>query len=157
YLHDVNSALAGYIRAQAAAGVAVGLMCVGGFALLKVPSSISLGVTAGILELVAGIGPATTRVIAVAQAGARGRMVIAFLGGLRVVQDTVVYPRLIRHGMHMSTPAVVLSLGAGAVLGGAGGVVLAIPVAGLLSVSLRHWREYRDIERLVRASARRVV
>ena len=57
----------------------------------------------------------------------------------------------------VSTPAVVLSLWAGAVLGGAGGVVLAIPVAGFLSVSLRHWREYRDIERLVRTSARKVV
>jgi predicted PurR-regulated permease PerM len=157
YLHDVNSVLAGYIRAQAAAGVAVGLMCVGGFALLKVPSAISLGVTAGILELVPGIGPVTTLLIAVAQAGDKGLTVVAFLGGLRVIQDTVVYPRLIRHGMHMSTPAVILSLWAGAVLGGAGGVVMAIPVAGFLSVNLRHWREYRDIERLVRTSARRVV
>ena len=69
----------------------------------------------------------------------------------------MVYPLLIRHGMHLSTPAVVLSLWTGAVLGGAGGVVLALPVAGFLSVSLRHWREYRDIERLVRTSAHRVV
>ena len=38
---------------------------------------------------------------------------------------------------------------------GAAGVILAIPVAGCLSVSLRHWREYRDIERLVRAAARK--
>jgi predicted PurR-regulated permease PerM len=83
--------------------------------------------------------------------------VLAFLVALRVVQDTLVYPRLIRHGMHLSTPALVLSLGTGAVVGGAGGVVLALPVAGFLSVSLRHWREYRDIERLVRATAHEVV
>jgi len=154
YLHDVNSALAGYIRAQAAAGVIVGLMCVAGFALLRIPSAVSLGVTAGILELVPGIGPVTTMLIAVTQAGDSGLTVIAFLVALRIVQDVVVYPRLIRHGMHLSTPAVVLSLWAGAVLGGAGGVILALPVAGFVSVSLRHWREYRDIERLVRTSAR---
>jgi predicted PurR-regulated permease PerM len=154
YLHDVNSALAGYIRAQAAAGVIVGLMCVGGFALLGVPSAVSLGVTAGILELVPGIGPVTTILIAVTQAGDKALEVIAFLVALRIVQDTLVYPRLVRHGMHLSTPAVVLSLWAGAILGGAGGVILALPVAGFVSVSLRHWREYRDIERLVRASAR---
>ena len=82
---------------------------------------------------------------------------IAFLVALRVVQDTLVYPRLIRHGMHLSTPALVLSLWTGAVLGGAGGVILALPVAGFLSVSLRHWREYRDIERLVRTSTHHVV
>ena len=157
YLHDVNSALAGYVRAQAAAGVIVGSMCVAGFVLIGVPSAVSMGVTAGILELVPGIGPATTLLIAVTQAGDRALAVIAFLIALRVVQDTLVYPRLIRHGMHLSTPALVLSLGTGAVLGGAGGVILALPVAGFLSVSLRHWREYRAIERLVRTSAQRVV
>ena len=157
YLHDVNSALAGYIRAQAAAGIIVGLLCVGGFAMLGVPSAVSLGVTAGVLELVPGIGPVTTMLIAVTQAGEGGLAVIAFLASLRVLQDMLVYPRLIRRGMHLSTPAVVLSLWTGAVLGGAGGVILALPVAGFLSVSLRHWREYRDIERLVRASAHRVV
>jgi predicted PurR-regulated permease PerM len=154
YMQDVNSALAGYIRAQAAAGVVVGLMCVGGFVLLQVPSAVSLGVAAGILELVPGIGPVTMMLIAVTQAGDGGLAVVAFLGALRIVQDTLVYPRLIRHGMHLSTPAVVLSLWTGAVFGGAGGVILALPVAGFLSVSLRHWREYRAIERLVRTSAR---
>jgi predicted PurR-regulated permease PerM len=154
YFHDVNSALAGYIRAQAAAGVIVGSLCVGGFVLLGVPSAVSMGVAAGILELVPAIGPVTTLLIAVTQAGDRALAVIAFLVALRVVQDALVYPRLIRHGMHLSTPALVLSLWSGAVLGGAGGVILALPVAGFLSVSLRHWREYRAIERLVRTSAR---
>jgi len=157
YLHDVNSAMAGYIRAQVAAAVAVGLMCVSGFVLMGVPSAVSLGVTAGVLELVPGIGPVTTMLIAVTQAGNRALAVIVFLFALRVLQDVVVYPLLIRHGMHLSTPALVLSLWTGAVLGGAGGVILALPVAGFLSVSLRHWREYRDIERLVRTSSHRVV
>jgi predicted PurR-regulated permease PerM len=157
YLHDVNSALAGYVRAQAAAAVIVGLVCVGGFVLIGVPSGVSMGVAAGILELVPGIGPATTVLIAVTQAGDRMLAVIAFLVALRVVQDMFVYPRLIRHGMHLSTPALVLSLGTGAVLGGAGGVILALPVAGFISVSLRHWREYRAIERLVRTTPHDVV
>ena len=156
YLQDVNSALAGYVRAQTAAAVIVGLACVGGFALLGVPSAVSMGVAAGILELVPAIGPVTAMLIAVTQAGDRALVVIAFLVAMRIVQDTLVYPRLIRHGMHLSTPALVLSLWTGAALGGAGGVVLALPVAGFLSVSLRHWREYRAIERLVRAKARRV-
>lgn len=149
YFQDVNSALAGYVRAQTAAGVIVGLECVSGFMLIGVNSAVSMGVAAGILELVPGIGPITALLIAVTQAGDHALAVIAFLVVLRIVQDTMVYPRLIRHGMHLSTPAIVVSLGTGAVLGGAGGVVLAIPVAGLLSVSVRHWREYRAIERLV--------
>jgi len=49
---------------------------------------------------------------------------------------------------------VILTIWLGAVLAGAAGVIIAIPVAGFLSVSVRHWREYREIERLVRAAAR---
>ena len=157
YFQDVNSALAGYVRAQSAAAVIVGFTCVSGFVLIGVPSAVSMGGAAGVLELVPGIGPATALLIAVTQAGDRALPMIAFLIGVRILQDTLVYPRLIRHGMHLSTPALVLSLGTGAVLGGASGVVLAIPVAGFLSVSLRHWREYRAIERLVRAKAREMV
>ncbi len=154
YLRDVNSALAGYVRAQAAAGVIVGVLCVAGFALLQLPWAVSLGVTAGVLELLPAIGPLTAMLVAATQAGDRVWEVIALLGALRVVQDYVIYPRLIRRGMHMSTPAVILTVWLGAVLAGAAGVIIAIPVAGFLSVSVRHWREYREIERLVRAAAR---
>ena len=73
---------------------------------------------------------------------------------LRIVQDYVVYPRLVRRGMHLSTPAVILTIWIGAALAGAAGVILALPVAGFLSVSLRHWREYREIERLVQRGRR---
>jgi predicted PurR-regulated permease PerM len=40
----------------------------------------------------------------------------------------------------------------GAVLAGAAGVIMAIPAAGCLSVSMRHWREYREIEQLIEAA-----
>jgi predicted PurR-regulated permease PerM len=150
YLRDVNSALAGYVRAQAAAGVIVGSMCVAGFALVGAPSAVSMGVAAGILELIPAIGPLTALLMVAAAAGDRVLPVVLFLGVLRIVQDYAIYPRLVRHGMHLPTPAVILTIWCGAALAGAAGVILAIPVAGCLSVSIRHWREYQDIERLVR-------
>jgi predicted PurR-regulated permease PerM len=101
------------------------------------------------------IGPLTALLIASAGAGDRLVAVVLFFGLLRLVQDYYVYPRLIKHGMHLSTPAVILTIWIGAALAGASGVVLAIPVAGFLSVSLRHWREYRSIEELVRTAGRK--
>src|SRR6188768_2952631 len=141
YLRDVNSALAGYVRAQGAAAVIVGVACIAGFLLIGVPSAISLGVLAGVLELVPAIGPLTMLIIATAQ-GERIVAVILFLLMLRVVQDYVVYPQLVKSGMHLSTTAVIVTIWIGAAIAGAGGVVLALPAAGCLSVSLRHWREY---------------
>src|SRR5439155_6727800 len=130
YLRDVNSALAGYVRAQVAASVIVGATCVAGFMLAGVDSAVSLGVTAGVLELVPAIGPLTAGLVAVTQATDRLLRVVVFLGALRVVQDYLIYPRLIRRGTHLSTPAVILTLWFGAALAGAAGVVLAIPLAG---------------------------
>jgi predicted PurR-regulated permease PerM len=151
YLRDVNSALAGYIRAQLAAGAITGLVCAAAFWLFQLPSALSLGVLAGILELVPVIGPLTVMVMAAAET-THALAVLAFLIVFRGVQDYVVYPRLIRRGMHLSSVAVIVSIWCGAALNGAAGVVLAIPVAGFLSVSFRHWREYRAIEQLVRTA-----
>ena len=151
YLRDVNSALAGYVRAQAVAGLIVGAICVVGFLLIGTTSPVALGVMAGILELVPAIGPLTVLLIATSQTD-HVIAVVIFLGLLRILQDYVVYPRLIRHGMHLSTLAVIMTVWTGAVLAGAAGVIVAIPAAGFLSVSMRHWREYREIERLVAAA-----
>jgi predicted PurR-regulated permease PerM len=149
YLRDVNSALAGYVRAQVAAALIVGVACVAGFALLRIPSAVSLGVLAGVLELVPALGPITTFLVVASQAGDQLLPAIVFLGALRFAQDYFVYPRLIRRGMHLSTAAVILTIWTGSVLAGAPGVILAIPAAGFLSVSGRHWREYRGIEHRV--------
>src|SRR5262249_45981438 len=123
YLRDVNSALAGYVRAQTAAAVLVGLGCVTGFALLGVPSAVSMGVAAGVLELVPGIGPLTAMLMTATQAGDAIWRALIFLAALRLVQDYWIYPRLVRRGMRLSTPAVILTVWAGAVLAGAAGVI----------------------------------
>lgn len=152
YLRDVNSALAGYIRAQLAAGVITAIVCAAAFTVFGLASALSLGVLAGVLELVPVIGPLTIIVMAAGQAEQYALAIVILLLAFRVIQDYVVYPRLIRHGMHLSSAAVILAVWCGAALNGAAGVVLAIPVAGFLSVSFRHWREYRAIERLVRTA-----
>jgi predicted PurR-regulated permease PerM len=149
YLRDVNSALAGYVRAQAGAALIVGVVSVCGFLILGLPSAVSLGVTWGVLELVPAIGPLTALLVASAQAGPHLVPVLIFFFAIRFTQDYLVYPRLIRRGMHLSMWVVILTIWAGAALAQAPGVILAIPVAGFISVSLRHWREYREIETLV--------
>ena len=154
YLRDVNSALAGYVRAQLAAGVIIGVVCTAVFWLFHLQNAVSMGIVAGVLELVPVIGPLTVVLMATGQTDQHAVAVVLVLAALRIVQDLVVYPRLIRHGMHLSSAAVILSVWCGAALNGAAGVILAIPFAGFLSVSFRHWREYQAIEDLVRTSAR---
>jgi predicted PurR-regulated permease PerM len=148
-LRNLNSLLAAYTRAQALSALIIGAICWVGFAALRTPYPGTLAITAGLLEMIPLAGPIIVAVVATAMAPERVAPVLIFLGGLRVVQDYVIYPRLISRAMHLHPLAVVVALWVGAALGGLVGVCLAIPIVGAVLVTWRHWREYRDIESLV--------
>ena len=127
FFHDVNLALAAYIRAQLTACLLVGLLCTLVFVLMGVPYALVLGLLAGLLEFVPLVGPFLLAVAAVGTAClvslplAGG--VLLFLVVLRVIEDYVVYPRLIGHGVHLHPLAVILAVLCGAELGGVTGIL----------------------------------
>jgi hypothetical protein len=151
YFRDANSALAEQRPRAVRRGPHVGVGPHAGVSLFGLPRHLDR-IPPVCSSSCRWIGPLTVGRSS-RQAGDRAIPIVAFLIALRVVQDYVVYPRLVRRGMHLSSPAVIFAVWCGAALNGAAGVVLSIPVAGFLSVSLRHWREYRSIERLVRQAA----
>lgn len=153
-LRQVNMVLAAYTRAQALSALIVGVVCGVGFALMKLPNAAMFGIVAGLLETVPIAGPLAVAISATSVASpSQVILVLAFLGTLRMVQDYVIYPRLIRQALHLHPLAVVLAIWFGAMLGGVVGVCLAVPTVGVLQVAWRHYREYREIERLVRDHA----
>jgi predicted PurR-regulated permease PerM len=155
FLRQVNMVLAAYTRAQALSALIIGLTCGIGFALMKLPNAAMFGIVAGLLEVIPIAGPLAVAIsaTAVVVSPSQALLVLAFLGGLRIVQDYVVYPRLIRHAMHLHPLAVVFAIWLGAMLGGVIGVCLAVPTVGVLQVAYRHYREYRAIEQLLREHA----
>ena len=149
FLRNLNEVLAAYTRAQTLSAVIVGAVCWIGFAVLGVPYPGTLGLAAGVLEMVPLAGPIVTAVVATSVAPDRALAILGFLLALRVVQDYAIYPRLISRALHLHPLAVVVAIWAGAGLGGVVGVCLAAPTVGMLQVTRRHWREYRDIEALI--------
>jgi len=153
FFQDINSTLAAYIRAQLTACVFIGLVCAIGFTILGLPSPLVLGVIAGVCEFVPLVGPLLVAVIAallaVLHAGPFSAfLVLLFLGILRIIQDYVIYPRLIGQGIHLHPLAVIIAILSGAELAGVAGIFLAIPVVAILTVSYRHWLEHRGSEGL---------
>ena len=150
FLRHVNRVLAAYTRAQSLSALIVGVICGVGFAIMKLPDAAMFGIVAGLLEVIPIAGPLAVAISATAVApSSQVLVVLAFLGALRVIQDYVIYPRLIRRTMHLHPIAVVAAIWTGATLGGVVGVCLAVPTVGVLQVTYRHYREYREIERLV--------
>jgi predicted PurR-regulated permease PerM len=147
FFKEVNATLAAYIRAQILACLLIGSICGVGFAALGVPYPVLLGALAGVLEFVPLIGPLLAAVVAACLAALHAPVsalsVCVFLGVLRIMEDYVVYPRLIRHGIHLHPLAVIVAVLAGLELGGVAGIFLAIPAVAISTVTVRHWIDWR--------------
>src|SRR5688500_4862158 len=153
FFQDVNSTLAAYIRAQLTACLFIGVICAVGFRLLGLPGPLVMGFIAGLFEFVPLVGPLAVAIMAAALALLHSGFVSAFfvllfLGILRIVQDYVIYPRLIGQGIHLHPLAVIFAILAGHELAGVTGIFLAIPIVAILTVSYRHWMEHRGSEGL---------
>ena len=150
---DINDALAAYMRAALLACLLVGVLCTIGFVLIGVPYALLFGVVAGLLEFIPLVGPLAVALGAILVASFhsinQAMWVLAFLGALRLAQDYVVFPRLVRRGIHMHPLGVILAILSGAELAGMAGIFLAIPAVAVLSVMHRHLLEYRGSGGLV--------
>jgi predicted PurR-regulated permease PerM len=106
-----------------------------------------LGALAGALEFIPLVGPLVLAIVASIVAALHAPMLVlwtaGFLGMFRVVEDYVIYPRLIRRGIPLHPLAVILAVLAGAELLGVAGMFLAVPVVGILLVVYRHSMDWR--------------
>ncbi len=141
YIDEINHTLALYVRAQLIACVIIGFTCGVGFTVIGVPYALFLGVLAGLLEFVPLIGPVIVAVLAGFLASLHSLplmgVTVLFLAILRLVQDYVIYPRLVASGMKLHPLAIILTLLCGSHLAGVAGLFLAIPAAAVLMVSYR--------------------
>jgi len=147
-ISDVNDTLAAYARAQMISCVLIGVICTIGFYALGNDYALLLGILAGILELIPLLGPLTIAVLAISVAGLesgwQALWTTIFLGLLRMAQDYMIYPRIVREGIHLHPLAIILSVLAGEQIAGIPGVFIAIPVVALLTVLYKHILEHTD-------------
>ena len=153
-LEDFNRTLAAYARAQLIACVTIGLLCTVGFYLLGLNYVVLLGVMAGIFEFVPLIGPLTVAIVVVLTASFSDNPWSAlyaaiFLIVLRIAQDYVIYPRIVREGIHLHPLAIILSVLIGEELAGIAGVFIAVPVVALLTVLYKHILDHSTTTGLV--------
>jgi predicted PurR-regulated permease PerM len=143
-LLDVSRTLAAYIRAQITACFEVGILVTIGLVIIDVPYAIVLGLMAGLLEFLPMIGPVVAAAIIffltlATKGGSVALVVLIFLALLRIVQDYIIYPRIVGQGIEMHPVIVITAILAGAELGGLIGVFLSIPTVGLLIVVYNHF------------------
>lgn len=147
-LADVNKTLAAYTRAQITSCLLIGFICTIGFYTIGLKYALLLGILAAIFEFVPLLGPATIGLIVILTATFgedpwRGLYVAIFLIVLRLVQDYVFYPRIVREGIHLHPIAIILSVLAGEQIAGIPGVFLSIPIVAVATVIYRNVLEHQ--------------
>jgi len=145
-IYDVNQTLAAYTRAQLISCVLIGTICTIGFYLIGINYALLLGIVAGVLEFIPLLGPLTVGILAVTAAGLQSPWqalyTFIFLGALRICQDYIFYPRIVRGGIHLHPLAIILSVLAGEQIAGIPGVFISIPVVALPTVLYKHVLEH---------------
>jgi len=150
-LLDIDQLLAHYMRAlfllSCAAFAAYGIF----FSIMGVPYAVLLAAVAGIMEFIPMIGPLSAAVIILAIAAVANAHVLAvliFMVAYRVVQDYVISPHLMGHGVELHPLLVLFGVFAGAEVAGVSGTFLSVPVLALTRIIYRRIRKSRMNSRL---------
>lgn len=151
-LLDVSRTMAAYTRAQVIACAEIGMLVTLGLGIIGAPYAGVVGTIAGLLEFIPLIGPLIAACIAVGltlTVSFKSAMIVAlFLIVLRIVQDYVIYPKIVGQGIHMHPLIVIIAILAGAEIAGLIGIFLAIPAVGMIIVVYNHYLAHRGLENL---------
>jgi len=151
-LMDVSQTLAAYIRAQITACLVVGSVMMIGLSVIGAPYSVVLGGIGGLFEFIPLVGPLVSAIVIFGLTltlDVKTALIVAlFLAVLRLVQDYLIYPRIVGRGIKMHPLVVIIAILAGAEIGGLIGIFLSIPMVGLVIVFYNHYLAFRGIQGL---------
>jgi predicted PurR-regulated permease PerM len=121
------------------------------YGLIGLPFWLILGVIAGLTEAIPNVGPILGAIpavlIALSVDWKLALGVIAFVSVLQLLENAVLVPRIMKGAVGLSPLTVILAILAGSEFRGVAGALLAVPIAGAISVILNDMlREKRERE-----------
>lgn len=150
---EVNTVLSAFLRGQFYVMLALGCIYSVGLWLTGLDLALLIGMTAGLISFVpylgAIVGILSACIAALVQYQELSQLVpvaVVFLVG-QALEGTVLTPKLVGDKIGLHPVAVIFSVMAGGQLFGFLGILLALPVASIVMVFLRHIHDiYRDSE-----------
>ena len=151
---QIGSQLGGFVRARFWETFIVGLITWLGFALMDFPYAITLGIVAGVLNIIPYVGPFLGAIpavlISIANEGGTPQLIgIAVVFGVaQFVDHWILIPFLVAKIVNLHAVTVVVAVIAGAQAMGILGMIISIPVVSVMKVSLlaiyRHMIDFRE-------------
>jgi putative permease len=156
-LHKIDGQLSSYIRGQVLVSLCIGTLAAAALAILGIPYFLLIGAVAGLANMIPYFGPIVgaipaiiLNVVAKGSLGAALPVIAAFLI-IRLIDDTLVSPNILGRSLHIHPLLVVIVIFTGGEMFGIMGLLLCIPVTGIIKVTaqeliwnFKHYRIFRD-------------
>ena len=137
---EVETKLGAWLRGQLVLMVVVGTLATAAYGIMGLPFWLLLGVIAGLTEAIPNVGPVIGAIPAVLVAltvdWKLALAVVGFVTILQLLENAVLVPRIMKGAVGLSPLTVILAILAGSEFRGIAGALLAVPIAGAISVIL---------------------
>lgn len=145
-MRDCDQVLSGFIRGQVIIAVIIGTSMAVVAALLKLPYALLLGITAGLGEFVPYFGPIIGSVPAIVFAANQSSQTLLQLMMAIIIihqlEQAVLFPLILGESVGMHPLLVIFSLLIGGHFFGLAGLILALPVAGIIRALWRFFSRF---------------
>ncbi|HIL08540.1 MAG TPA: AI-2E family transporter [Candidatus Latescibacteria bacterium] len=140
-LHQINGQIGGYIRGQILATSVVSILAIGGLTLIEVEHALPLGLLAGLANMIPFLGPLigffAASIAALAAGGGLGvvaEILVVFLI-IQMIDNVVIQPTVVAKSVEMHPLVILFVVMVGSQLMGIVGMLIAVPLTGILKVS----------------------
>jgi predicted PurR-regulated permease PerM len=150
--HESNAAIAGYVRGQALVCITLGTIYAVGLSLVGLKFGLVIGLIAGAISFIPFVGTFVGAVMALGMALVQFppdwmgvvKVAVVFVIG-QMLEGNVLSPKLVGDRVGLHPVWIMFALLAGGALFGFVGVLIAVPVAAVVGVLVRHLiARYRD-------------
>lgn len=140
-LHEIDLAVAGFIRGQIIICLILAFLYSLGFVIIGIDLAIVLGTTGGLLFIIPYVGTAIALVGGIVMALAQGDVlaavwVVLWIGVVQAAEGYILTPKIVGEKVGLHPVAYIIALMVGAKLLGFVGMLIAIPLAAAIKVML---------------------
>ncbi len=147
FMADINQVVSNFIRGQLLVALIIGICSSIALYIVGLDFAVLVGMTAGLCNIIPYFGPIIGSLLAVMVGLLTGTPIKALLavGALVIVQQldgNIVSPKIVGDSVGLHPVFVMLSIVIGGSLFGLLGMLIAVPVAGIIKLLLGKWIDY---------------
>lgn len=142
---EIIAKLGAWARGQFVLSVIVGLVSGVALKIIGVPYALILGIVAGLTEFIPTVGPIIGAIpailIALGVSPIKAIIVVIVYILIQQLESNILVPNVMKKAVGINPAIIIIAILIGAELGGVVGMILAVPVAAIIAIIMREWKE----------------